>query len=65
MAQKARVSSSFRNGNGTLLRRSEGGFTTANLSPLISRFLVRYGEGTLRCGEVFQCGEGGFAAANP
>ena len=35
----------------------EGGFVAANLRPLISGFLVRCDEGTLRCGEVLRCGE--------
>ena len=44
MAQKARVFSSSRNGKGTSLHRGEGGFVAANPRPLISGFLVCYGE---------------------
>ena len=66
MAQKARVFSSSRNGKGTSLRRSKGGFVAANLRPLISGFLVRCGEGGLRSGERGpHNGEGGLRSGEP
>ena len=52
MAHKARVFSSSHNGKGTSLRRCESGFATANLRPLISGFLVLYGEGGLCSSEL-------------
>ena len=42
---------SSHNVKGALLRCGECGFAVANLRPLISDFLVRYGEGGLRSGE--------------
>ena len=66
MAQKSRVFfSSSRNGKGTLLRRSEGGFVAAELRLLISGFLVRCYEGGLRSGEVLRRGEGGLHNGEP
>ena len=65
MAQKTRVFSSSRNGKGTLLRRDEGGFASANPRPLISASLVRCDEGGPRRGKVFRRGEGGLNSGEP
>ena len=65
MAHKAKVFSSSSNGKGTSLRGDKGGFAAANPRPLISGFLVRYGEGGLRSGEVLRRGEGGLRSGEP